>query len=268
MEMRLNIKLPTSWNELSKKQLENISLYIYDNHLQVKDLEDESKHLQANTKLYYCVVKELLSNNNPLKSYLALKRIPVREYADYCKFIFQTNDRTKFIPYYIISGKRYYAPHFRLKNCTIGEFAFVDSVYYRWKETNNEVLLSLLCSILYRPKSQHPSEIDIRKPFSKILAETNADHWQKASLKKRLAIATTFEGCRNYIVSIYPNIFPKSTSINRTKFKPKYVPFGELISSKIEFDPSKLEKVQSLLVNEFFSIYERELIEIKKRPRK
>lgn len=266
--MRLNIKLATSWNDLSRKQLENISLHIHHNYLRVKDLEDGSKHLEANTKLYYRIVKELLKVNGPLKTYYAIKRIPIREYANYCKFIFNSNNRTKFIPYYIISGKRYYAPHFRLKNCTIGEFAFADSVYYQWKETNNEVLLSLLCSILYRPKSEIPTDIDVRKPFSKILAEKNADQWQKVSLKKRLAIATIFEGCRNYIVSIYPNIFPKSKSKVKTNFKPKYVPFGELISAKIEFDPSKLEKVQNLLVNEFFSIYERELIEIKKRPRK
>lgn len=266
--MRLNIKLSTSWNDLSRKQLENISLFIHYHHLQVKDLEDQSKHLEANTWLYYCVIKELLKVNNLIKRHFALKMIPVREYSSYCTFIFKSNLRTKFIPYYIISGKRYFAPHFRLKNCTIGEFAFADSVYYRWKETNNEVLLSLLCSILYRPQSTTPTDIDIRKPFSKILSETNADQWQKVTLKKRLAIATTFEGCRNYIVSIYPNIFPKSTSKTKTNFKPKYVPFGELISAKIEFDPSKLEKVQNLLVNEFFSIYERELIEIKKRPKK
>ncbi len=267
--MRINITTPTTWNELSPKQLGNICVALHINHLEVKDLEEgDERNLAANTKMYYYVAKEMIRGNNWLKRFLALKNIPVRHYIPLTKFIFAKRDRTKFIPSVKIKRTVYHAPHFRLKNSTMGEFAFADMVYYQWMETNNEVFLSLLCASLYRPASQNPTDIDIRKPFDKLLAENHADAWQTVPMSVRLAIACTFEGCRNHIVSIYPHIFPKSTPNKNKKWKPRYVPFGELISAKIDYDPSKLATVQNLMVNEFFSIYERELIEISKKPKK
>lgn len=112
------------------------------------------------------------------------------------------------------------------------------------------------------------NEIDIRKPFNKILVEQEVLHFKKFPIKTKLAIAYCYEGSRNYIVRQYPHVFPKADPPEEGEKIKKpvsnYTPFGKLLHFKIQFDPSKLDATQNLNVHDFFAPYENELIEMKK----
>ena len=262
--MNIRLTIPTTWNDLSSRQVENICHALHCNKISTNN-QVNNNALEINTITHFIISKELLRGNRFFKVRVALKQLRVKAYAEFSKFIYTNNALHRFPEYVKINGKRYYGPAFRIKNVTIGEFSFVDALYYKWSTTNEVIYLDVLCSALYRRKAKRQNPTDIREPFNKMLAETNTELFQKLSLKKKLAIAYAFEGSRNYLVNMHPNIFPKrkTNPEAKTTKPPKYVPFGKLISAKIQYDPSKIEAVENILAYKFFSIYENELIHIK-----
>ena len=275
-----NIKLATSWNELTERQLQNIASAL-EKFFRFRECYPEDSQPALFSRLYISLVKTLLRTNNMIKTWVALKQIPPEEYREHVEFLLKEVSRTKFPDAFKLKGKTYHPPGNRLNNISIREFSFVDSMWFNWKKTNDTRYLDLLCAALYRkaPEGRPQNELDIRKPFNKILVEQEVERFQKLPKKKKLAIAYTYEGSRNYIVKLYPHVFPpprkkteeeleaESQKLKAKSQEPKYTPFGRLLQHKIQFDPSKLERTQNLNVNEFLSTYENELIELKKQKK-
>ena len=271
--MKINLSIASTWNALSNSQTENICHALYCQSIAAKNNSDQKAITRINELTFFYISKQLLRYNNFFKIQRAIQEFRISAYNDISKFIFQGVELHNFKRRIRTPGFKYlYGPFFRLKNITIAEFAFVDVLYYQWRQTDNIAFLDLLCATLYRPKSDAPSTLDCRVPFNKILSEKNAETFSKISLKKKLAISYAFEGSRNYMVSIYPHVFPPKrktkTENKKPRPAPKYTPIGELISAKIDYDPSKLSQVKKLMANEFFAIYENELKQIKSRPKK
>ncbi len=267
-----NIKLATSWNELSALQLKEVANALEYYHKFSPLFPDRSKPRNF-SRLYVNLVKQLLRSNNMFKVWYALRQIPPEHYESYVKFLIGENNRTKFLPAFKFKGKTYHPPGSRLQNLSIKEFSFADSLFYNWRKSNDDRYLDLLCATLYRNSSGEENELDSRKPFSKILVEKDAAHFKKLNYKRKLAIAYCYEGSRNYITKQYPHIFPKppkqteEEKKKKRKQPPIYVPFLQLLQHKIKFDPSKLEITQNLNIHEFFSTYENELKDLKKQKK-
>lgn len=267
--MAINLTVPTNWNQLTKKQLENIAYQLEVYHQLVKD-SPESINLNA-TKLYLQIAKELIRENNYQDVRKALNEIQPKAYVEHSKFIYQKVDRTKFVPTIKINNQLYYGPDIRMRNATIAEFAFADVAFYKWKQTNQLIWLTVLVATLYREPATKPNEIDKRKPFLKQAVDLRADKLHKLSYKTKLAIAITYDGCRNHIAAAYPRIFPKPIETEETKnqppVQPKYVGFGEIILDKIEGDPSKLSATNAVLTYDFLSIYDKDIKDLPKKQR-
>lgn len=264
----LNLTIPQSWNALSSSQALQICYTHYCNTQATKNNPKEIDNINEAT--FIIIAKQLLKGNGFFKTRKALRELRVKAYAPFVNFVFKSVDLHNFPEYIKLKRKKYYGPQFRLKNTTIGEFAFADALYYKWKETNLNVYLDLLCATLYRQAAQIPSQIDKRQPFHKLLAEKNQHLFPKLNIKQKVRIAYAFEGSRNYIVNLHPLVFPKPPKQPEgTKKQPqKYVPFGALISNKIQYDPSKLDIVESMNLYKFFAIYQNELQENLKKPKK
>lgn len=267
----LHLNIPQAWNDLSPIQTKNICYTHYCNIQGIKNKPTEKDAI--NTATFFIIAKELLRSNGFFKTRTALKELRVKAYTTLVEFIFKSVDLHRFpktvtIKNNLLERFKLYGPHFRLKNISIGEFSFADALYYRWKQTNDQVYLNLLCATLYRYKINYNKTTKelTRQPFNKVQAEINTGLFIKLPFKTKLAIAYAFEGTRNYIVNLHPLVFPKLPQSSETKkLKPqKYVPFGELISSKIQYDPSKLATVEDMNVYKFFALYQNELKEIKK----
>lgn len=258
--MRLSIHIASSWDQLSSWQLRKVCLLIHNR-----------QKLAVNNRLldfvlYAKLVKVLLRGNSVFKRRKAFKQVAPSAFEKHLNFLFTDVTRTVFLDNIRLGSRRLYAPMGKLRNSTIAEFAYADAMFYHWKETGNVGYLNRLCAALYRAKNSTADDNDIRKPFNKLTAINRHSSFERLPLDMRLAIAASFEGCRNHIVTVYPEVFRKSITTDPNK-KQKYVPFGELIIAKINHDPSKLNEVQSLLISEFFNIYNHELRELRKRPK-
>lgn len=265
--MAVNLTIPTTWNQLSQTQLQNIVRQMQAFQEIVKDTP--ALLAASSSKLFTQIAKELLRGNTPDDIKIALEEITPQGYEPYTNFIYAGVDRTKFIPSVKVGRTTYYGPDIRYRNATIAEFAFVDAAFYKWRQTEQPMWLNVLCASLYRESAPQPTEIDIRKPFVKGKSvDDRADVFTKLSYKTKLAIAYTYEGCRNRIAKQYPNVFPAPV-IDETDPKPmqkrEYVSFGEIIYDKIEGDPSKLQITNNVLATDFLSIYEKDIKAMRKK---
>ena len=267
--MAIKLTVPTKWNELSTIQLKNICYQLEIYQQLVKDAPDTIE-LNA-TKLYLTIAKELLRENNYKAVRIALKEIQPKTYVPYSQFIFNSIERTRFIKSFTVNKVQYFGPDIRLRNSTIAEFAFADVAFYKWRQSKNNIWLSVLVATLYREHAQEPTEIDIRRPFLKQAVDARVDKINKLDYKTKLAIAYTYEGCRNNIAKTYPRIFPKPIETEETKKNPlppkKYVGFGEIILDKIEGDPAKLKETNSILTYDFLSIYDKDIRDLPKKQK-
>ena len=267
----LHLNIPQSWNDLSVLQVKNIC---YTHYCNIQSIKNNPKQKDAiTTATFFIIAKELLRKNGFFKVRKALKEIRVKAYAQWVDFIFKEVNLHRFpktitITHKLINRTTLYGPHFRLKNISIAEFSFADALYYKWKTTNDLVFLNLLCATLYRYKTNYNKKTKelMRQPFNKVQAETNYTMFINVPFKTKLTIAYAFEGTRNYIVKLHPLVFPKVVHSEDKKKKPqKYLPFGELLSAKIQYDPSKLEAVENMNVYKFFALYQNELKDLNKR---
>lgn len=258
-----NIQVATAWNQLTSKQLMEAA-YNLEYYHSKPEIWKELKEFRQ--KLYFQLTKVLLRSNNFIKTYIAISQIPPQNYQEHAKFLFGDVTRTLFLPQFKIKGVTFYPPGDRLKNISIQEFSLADSLYYNYRKTNDVRYLNNLCATLYRKDGG--DELDIRKPFHKILIEQDVHHFSKLNHKRKLAILYCFLGCRNNIVKLHPHIFPAPQQIVDPDGNPierkesAYVPFVQLLQHKVQFDPSKLYDTYKLNVFDFFNNYETELIEI------
>lgn len=270
--MDINLTIPQDWNELTQTQLENICSTLHFHQVLIENKHDED---EVNAATYLSIAKELLRNNSYKAVKVALREVMPKAFVEHVDFIFgQPCNRYQF-PEEVMDG--FTGPSFRLGNITIAELSYADAWYYRWTQKKTQEYLNLLCATLYRPISKEVDEssIDNRIPFNKAKVNNTVHLFEKVPFETKLAIAKAYEGTRNYIADRHPFVFPKAPKTeeqpNTKNQKPptkKYVPFGELIANKIEFDPSKLEAVEQMNAFKFLGLYEAELRENRKKPKK
>ncbi|SDS11647.1 hypothetical protein SAMN04487764_1493 [Gillisia sp. Hel1_33_143] len=261
-----NITMARSWNQLTAVQLCGVAAALEHFH-KLKDCHPKEFQPAHYSKLYVALVKNLLRVNNFGKVWIALWQIPSEEYQDYVKFLLGEITRTNFIPAFRLKKETYFPPADRLQNISIKEFSFIDSLYYNWRKTQDIRYLDMLCATLYRPAGSSSKEIDPRRSFDKFFVEKDVKAIKRLRYRKKLAVAYTYEGCRNYIVKQYPHVFPAPEKGEKKikKIQVSYTPFGKLLHFKIQFDHSKLDLVQNLNIHDFFGPYENELIEMKNK---
>lgn len=260
MTQTANIKLPQHWDELSDKQLANISMALHYNQVLIENKHNTN---QVNTATYISLAKELLRHNSYSAIKTALTELRPTAYLPYLNFILNQACNRFTFPKTLLN--EFLPPEPQLKNVSIGHFSYLDAIFYRYTQTKTTAYLDRLCAALYLPNQQ----------FSKAIATENTSLFTALPLKHKLAIFKTYEGCRNHMVSLFPHIFPKPKQPKSSEDKEpqkikkqNYVPFGQLIAKKIDYDPSKLEQVERINAYKFLALYETELREIKKVPKK
>jgi len=277
----INLTLPTSWNELSVTQLKNVTEQLDLYQKLIKEFPEQLENLSV--QLHLQLAKELLRGNKYKNVSIALNEIPPKEFIPWTTFIYKIS-RTKFISTVTINKQTFYAPDIRFRNATINEFSYVDAVWYRWRTSQKEIWLNVLCAALYREHKYNkvqrfinklikkPTPIDVRVKFLKLANDARADKFNNLDYKTKLAIAYTYEGCRNNIANSFPNVFPKPVVIEGEPLKKlanqKYQSFRKIILEKIKGDPSKLDKTNNILVFDFLSIVEQDIINFNTEQKK
>lgn len=206
MATNIRLKIATTWNQLSFKQLKQIATDIHVAEETWPKNEDEK-----NQALYLAFWKTLLRENSMHSTHYALKEIPIADVVPHVKFLFSGIKRTTWLPALKVGMFKTYAPGTRLNNISIAEFSLADAAFYMWRTQQDEQYLNLLCAVLYRPKAWFKNNpTDKRVPFNKFAAELRSKRFKNINLQTKLAIVLCFEGCRNHLTDSRKHLFPKS----------------------------------------------------------
>lgn len=205
----INIDYPSTWNELSKRQLLYIGArwqYWAEQVSVGKKFAYESVYLLkimlgAISLNPFNKVKKMLFKLNDMEVYALSKTVD---------FILNDNTLTnQLLPYVRIVFKKFYGPDNALKNITIDEFAFADTFISRYLKGKNENDLHLALACLYRPgkKENVLNYGDAREPFNNNKVELYAKSIAKLPYYYKQAILLFYIGSRRAWEKQYPAVF-------------------------------------------------------------
>jgi hypothetical protein len=243
-----NIKfnIPKSWDEMSQKQFEKIALHFNTAETNVK---------------FYITLFFLLTNvkwwqfAKKAKMRIVLRTVPLSDLHQNYDFIFKENNRTIFPDNIKIGKTKYFPPQNRISNLTADEFAIVDDLHIKWRETKNVEYLQYMAAVLYYGSGKRGS-------FDKNELHDKAKPFSKLSIKKLLAIELAYFGCKNNLVKRFPKAFPKQKP-GEAKPKKKYG-FSKVILSMAKGDLSKLDLIKKVNIYTFLEQFEEDLTPDKK----
>lgn len=196
MQVELNNKwysIPTTWNDLTGKQLVNVLLVCNRNHTL----------LVAQVQLF-----KILTGIRWLKLWWwGPAEIDDKLYL--VNWVFEENSLTKnLLPKY----QGFYGPADNFGNLQICEFIFTEQFYQQYKEEGNIEYFNTLIAILYRPAkkgyNKHRNEEgDIRESYNDNVTALYARKvacWPSAVKE---AILFWYEGCRASLINNNPDVF-------------------------------------------------------------
>lgn len=185
--------VPTSWNELTCRQLLQVMEIIYSN----------ISITRANLKML-----QVLTGISKIRFMLA----PVPQLAEYfylVEFFYKNNDLTKnLLPH--LRGR--YGPADDFDNLKAGEYTFTELYYQHYMDTKEEKALNQLIGILYRkPKPLYSRSInaagDVRRHFINNLVDHYGNMVRRWPRKVKYAILTWYAGCRLNLERNNPRVF-------------------------------------------------------------
>ena len=189
------------------------------------------------------------------KMRIVLRTLPLSDLHKTYDFIFKDNNRTIFPDNIKIGKIKYFPPQNRISNLTADEFAIVDDLHIKWRETKKVEYLQYMAAVLYYASGK-------RGLFDKNELHDKAKPFSKLPIKKLLAIELAYFGCKNNLVKRFPKAFPKQKP-GEAKPKKKYG-FSKVILSMAKGDLSKLDLIKKVNIYTFLEQFEEDLTPDKK----
>lgn len=273
--MKINFKIPQKWNDLSESQIRMIGRFMFN-----------SRNEQVETKLFKLKILSILvvpkpNLKNILKAVFLWTQVPFSELEQYTAFIFDRKELLTRFPDKIKIGRwpfrtSIYGPAPRMANVTIEELSYADTFYYKWSLENNPDDLHRLTAILYRPKAAAPSLDDIRKPFSTLCLESNANVTDAIPLPLKFMIAHAYAGCRQNFINRNPNVFPQPRKVEE-ELEPQplkklkaYQPFSKIIDS-MAMDEIQVfgnhQQTEKVYASKFLAVLDESIVRNKEKER-
>ncbi|HSD07897.1 hypothetical protein [Flavobacterium sp.] len=236
----IKLHIPNSWDDMSERQLGKIAVLFNSGKTDVK---------------FYIELFFMLNNikwwqfSKKAKLRIGLRNCPLSDLHKAYEYIFNENNRTVF-PTFIKTNKgKYYPPQNRIANLTADEFAVVDDLHIKWRETKNIEYLQYMLAVLYTPKQ--------RPLFDKNELHDKALLFKNVPPKTLLTVELAYFGCKNNLVKRFPKAFPKAKK-GDAKPKKKYG-FAKVILGMAKGDLSKLELIKKVNIYTFLEQFEEDL---------
>lgn len=182
--MKVNIKLPQSWDELTDRQLR---------------MFHRIQHLTAET---YDAALWLLINNvskwqfrKRMKVELCMYYVPLSELKNNYQYIYEDVQRGIFI-----KNRGFVAPMDRLYDFTIERFSYADDLHNKFLETHDYNYLRHLAAVLYLKKNE---------TFDWDLQNQRARRFNLTTKATLYAIHLCYLGCKNHLINRFPKVYPK-----------------------------------------------------------
>jgi len=242
----INLHIPNSWDEMTEKQFEKIAFLFNTAETNIK---------------FYIQLFFLLNNvkwwqfSKKAKLRIVLRNFPLSDLHKCYEFIFKDNNRTIFPERIKIGKVIYFPPQNRIANLTADEFAVVDDLHIKFRETKNIEFLQYMAAVLYTDSKTRPL-------FDKNELHEKAKPFSKLSASKLFAIELAYFGCKNNLVKRFPKAFPKAKPGSAPP-KKKYG-FSKVILSMAKGDLSKLDLIKKVNIFTFLEQFEEDLTPPKK----
>lgn len=245
--MAVNLKIPTTWNELTNDQLIKIGFLFFASEPSLKrDLKIFKT--MVGVKWYKYILKA--------KFRYFMRQVPYSIWKNYLNFLFKEMTRTNFIPTVKVGNKTYYAVMDRLQNLTAEEFAEAFDIHVAYRRTKNVEYLNYLFHILYTETTERP-EFDKYK-LPKLINN-------KVPISVLIATEWTFLCCIEHLSKRYKHSFPKVSA--KVVHKNKQQHFSKVLRTMAKGDLSKLPTIGKTNLYTFLNQFEED-IEFAKKQKK
>jgi len=255
--MKINLNIPTTWNELNQKQFEKIVLLFSSAEPSlIRDIK--LLKILIDAKWWHFKKKAITNKFLSQVPYCVFDKEDNEKWTGwkiYIEFLLKENNRTHFVPVITVGKKNYFAPADRIFNLDAEEFSVADDLHIRFRETKNPEFLQYLFHVLY-------SETENREVFDKTKLEKKINI--KVPMSVLLITEQTYFGCKNHIVSKYKKAFPKSAK----KATGERKGFGKVIQSMAKGDLSKLPTIERTNIYKFLDQFQDDIIEFNKQKTK
>jgi hypothetical protein len=195
----LRRSLPSTWNELTRKQLIYVSR-LFSGKLNLFDFR--VKALQE----FLSVKKKIFKRIDPEDAYFLCETLD---------FLTKEVNLTRNVIPVIRTGlRRYYGPSDAMTNCTFGEFTLASSVLDEYHKTGLEDYLNQLIAILYRPKKMFwfirkhfTDHQDLRVRFTNRSLKRRTGRMAKVDYCIKHSVLLFFTGVMNSLTGLYPYVY-------------------------------------------------------------
>lgn len=243
------IVIPSSWNELSKRQFIKLVQLLHSGMQADEWLLDKALKILCRKKLY---------------SFLRIPPDIRSRCYDHMEWIAGDEKPTEqLIPVY----KNYYGPASGLENITLEEFHFAEIAYHRLVNEQEESAMNELIAILYRPALSKKKNIqgDMRQPFEFYAVQDRIRHIKKWSLQVRRCIIIWYDGCRKDLEACYPEVFTGEKASSKDYFDGMYNMIRSIAEKKTYGDFQKVEKMNIHLALRELTESKKEFNELKSK---
>lgn len=245
--MAVNLKIPTTWNELTNDQLIKIGFLFFASEPSLKrDLKIFK--IMVGVKWYKFILKA--------KFRYFMRQVPYSVWKNYLNFLFKEMTRTNFIPTVKVGNKTYYAVMDRLQNLTAEEFAEAFDIHVAYRRTKNVEYLNYLFHILYTETPERPE-------FDKYNLPKLINNKVPASVL--IVTEWTFLCCIEHLSKRYKHSFPKVSA--KVVHKNKQQHFSKVLRTMAKGDLSKLPTIGKTNLYTFLNQFEED-IEFAKKQKK
>jgi hypothetical protein len=213
--INVDLKMPESWDQLSRKQL----LYV----CRLLNLNLSELKFKAWVFIRFTGIKPLPKKVFSDRVYYFFRKKNTRffltpdEFHWFCNsanFLLSESKLTKNnFPVFRILWKRFFGPSNCCYNISVMEFLVAERMIDAFHKTNQLKYLHLLCAILYRRQSRahRPNTSnyngDRREPFNDYTFEKRERWFCLLPVSKLFAVYVFFTGCRNLLIEKYPYLF-------------------------------------------------------------
>ena len=262
----LDLKIPTSWNQLTRSQL----LFVC--RLFLRQITEH--HFRLLVFLRFSGVKALPRQIIADQVFYFFRKGRVRfslsvpelhYFTSATDFLLSDSQLSRnILPRFRILLRRFYGPANKCYNISFLEFLHAEAVVYRFHVTRKISCLRQLCAILYRPAARHLSirdgHADKREPFNDFVYQGRSRWFRFLSPAKLYAVYICYIGCRNALMKAHPRLFSGEQTVSSSPVNP-VESIRKLMFQLNQGDVTKNPQIQQMQVWEAFYQLEQMIIQ-------
>ncbi len=268
----LELKTPTTWNQLNRKQLLFLcNLFLLDMSnfkfklsvfLEFANVKALPKRVIADRIYYFFKQKKTRFSLTVDELHFFLRQFDV--------FTVESQLTKNLLPKFNLLWRCFYGPSNKCFNITFLEFLNVEAQLFAFHKTKKGTYLREVCAILYRPqvKPYQPNSPtyngDRREVFNDFTYQRRAKWFRLLNRNKQYAVYIFYIGCRNALMEAHPNLF-SSGSVSSEPVNPAENLKKTILALNLG-DVTKNRLIQQTLVWDAFGQLE-ELVK-QNKPRK